>query len=212
MAVLEIALPKLKKDAAKIAEAEETILPSFRVKLQEAGVLNGLRGFFVTENGQDIRQDFREVLLLEWPHIQKFKDFIVSPAYLGFAGQVKDIAYGPPELKLFDVSDDISSIFGSETTLEYLVVKPKDTSEASVKSLLQKLQSNLPQFGAAKAAAASSLNLETQEIAVVGLYTSDAEFETAKVSASRQKLLADIANAADVTSLVAHVAKEIPVV
>lgn len=64
MAVFEIVLPKLKKDAALIAEVEANILPAFRVKLQEAGVLNGLRGFLVTEDGRDVRQDFREILLL----------------------------------------------------------------------------------------------------------------------------------------------------
>ncbi|KAI0869127.1 hypothetical protein GGS24DRAFT_174237 [Hypoxylon argillaceum] len=209
MAVFEIVLPKLKKDVALIAEVEANILPAFRVKLQEAGVLNGLRGFLVTEDGRDVRQDFREILLLEWPHAQKFKDFVASSAFLEFASSLKDLVYGPPELKLFDASGDISSLFGTETTLEYLVVKPKDASEASVQRLLQKLQADLPQLSSSKAAVANSSNLDTREIAIVSLYASDAELDIAKASASRQQLLAGIANTADVTSLVAHVKKEI---
>ncbi len=89
-------------------------------------------------------------------------------------------ADGPAELKLFEVGDGVSSLFGSDTVLEYLVIKPKDASEASVQNVLQQLQSRLPQFGTAKVVVGGSSNLETREIALVGLYASDAvSFEAA---------------------------------
>ncbi|KAI3327202.1 hypothetical protein HD806DRAFT_386263 [Xylariaceae sp. AK1471] len=216
MAVFEIVLPQLKKDAALIKELEKTVVPVFQKKLHEAGALFGLRGFFVTENGRDVRDEFREILVLEWPTAQHFKTFISSPGFHKFIGELqeKKAATGPPELKLFDYdssSDEVSSIYKSPyTVLEYLVIKPTNASEASVHDLLQKLRSG---FGSPSAAAVigSSSNLDTQEIAVVGLYASDADLDAAKASTTRQQLLAEIASAADVKSLVAHVEKVIPI-
>ncbi|KAI0487202.1 hypothetical protein F4859DRAFT_245964 [Xylaria cf. heliscus] len=208
MTVLEIALPNLKRDPVLLEEAVKTLVPSFVKNLQEAGVLNTLRGFFETENGRDIRDEFREILLLEWPTSQHFKDFVASPGYLEFSRKMGEkYAAGPPELKLFDTGSDVSSLFGSKTksVLEYIVVKPKDGSEAGVQSVLQRLQSGLPQVGSSRAVARKSSNLATQEIALLILYGSDAEFETAKASTAQQQFLADIANIADLTSLVTHV-------
>ncbi|KAI1756008.1 hypothetical protein F4782DRAFT_378452 [Xylaria castorea] len=212
MTILEIALPRLKSDPVLIEELK-TLAPAFVTNLQKAGVLNGLRGFFGTENGRDIRDECREILLLEWPTAQNFKDFIASPAFLEFSGKLKEkFAAAPAELKLFDAGSDVSSLFGPETeaVLEYVIVKLKDTSEAGVHSALQKLQSGLSQLGSPRAAVRKSSNLATQEIALVSLYASDAELEAAKASAARQQLLADIANVANLTSLVAHVNKIIP--
>ncbi|KAI0452062.1 hypothetical protein F5B21DRAFT_356728 [Xylaria acuta] len=212
MTVLEIALPNVKRDPVLIEEALKTLAPLLGINLQAAGALNGLRGFFSTENGRDIRNEYREILLLEWPTAQHFKDFVASPSYLEFASKMKEkYAAGPPELKIFEAGSDVSSLFGpSETVLEYIVVKLKDASESGAQSALQKLQSGLSQLGSPKAAVRKSSNLATQEIALVSLYASDAELEAAKASTARQQLLADIANAADLTSLVAHVEKVLP--
>ncbi|TRX94087.1 hypothetical protein FHL15_005165 [Xylaria flabelliformis] len=215
MTILEIALPKLKSDPALIEEMK-ALAPPFVANLQKAGVMNGLRGFFGTENGRDIRNEFREILLLQWPTAQHFKDFVASPGYLEFAAKLKEkFAAGPAELKLFESGSEVSQLFGQgaegETVVEYVMVKPKDASEAGVDSVLQKLQSGLSQLGSAKAAAVrKSSNLDTQEIALVSLYASDAEFEAAKASEARKQLLADIANTADLTSLVAHVEQKYP--
>ncbi|KAI0437342.1 hypothetical protein F4803DRAFT_539284 [Xylaria telfairii] len=206
MTVLEIALPNLKKDPVLIREGMKGLIPSLVTNLKKSGLLNGMQGFFATEDGRDISDECKEVLLLEWPTTQHFQDFIASPGFLAFAGEVKEkYAVGPPELKLFEVGSEVSSLFGSETILEYIIVKVKDDSEAGVQSVLQKLQSGLSQLGTSKVAVRKSSNLPTQEIAIVSLYASDAELETAKASTARQQLLADVANAADLTSLVAHV-------
>ena len=42
-----------------------------------------------------------------------------------------------------------------------------------MQNVLKKLQSGLPQFGASKVVAQSTLNLEPQEIVVLSSYTSD---------------------------------------
>lgn len=198
MTILEIALPNLKKDPVLIREGMKTLIPPLVTNLKKSGLLNGLQGFFATENGRDISDECKEVLLLgarplpfhpipvsfslasnspttEWPTTQHFQDFIASPGFLAFAGEVKEkYAVGPPELKLFEVGSDVSSLFGSETVLEYIIVKVKDDSEAGVQSVLQKLQSGLSQLGTPKAAVRKSSNLPTQEIAIVSLYARDA--------------------------------------
>ncbi|KAI0856360.1 hypothetical protein F4860DRAFT_493182 [Xylaria cubensis] len=214
MTILEIALPKLKSDPALLEEMK-ALAPPFVANLQKAGVMNGLRGFFGTENGRDIRNEFREILLLQWPTAQHFKDFVASSDYLNFAAKLKEkYAAGPAELKLFESGSEVSQLFGqeagAETVVEYVMVKPKEAG-VDVDGVLQKLQSGLSQLGSAKAAAVrKSSNLDTQEIALVSIYASDAEFETAKASEARKQLLADIANTADLTYLVAHVGKIIP--
>ncbi|KAI0912155.1 hypothetical protein F4824DRAFT_496600 [Ustulina deusta] len=211
MPILEIAQPKLKRDPALIQELREKVVPGLLVSLAKAGAVNALVGFFETENGRDVKEEWRQILVFEWPAVQNFKDFVASAGYLEFGGKMKQrYADGPAELKLFEVGDGVSSLFGSDTVLEYLVIKPKDASEASVQNVLQQLQSRLPQFGTAKVVVGGSSNLETREIALVGLYASDAELDTAKASTARQQLLADIVNTADVTSLVAHVQRVLP--
>ncbi|KAF2970511.1 hypothetical protein GQX73_g3029 [Xylaria multiplex] len=216
MAIIEIALMKLKKELIK--DIEKKMVPALNIKLNKAGVQNGLRGFFVTEGGRVSKDgEFTDILLLQWPTFQHFKDFIASPDYHEFSSGVKEGGYasGPPDLRLFDVADEPSSLFGSNTVIEYLTVRPKDISELGVQSVLKKLQSELPKFGTSKVVVGSSLNLEPKQFALARvhhaiLYTATGELDAAKASTTWQQLLADIGHTADVTSLVAHVKKEHP--
>jgi hypothetical protein len=64
MAIIEIVLPQLKKDGALIKELEKTVVPVLRRKLQEAGALKAMRGWFATEDGRDVRDQFREILVV----------------------------------------------------------------------------------------------------------------------------------------------------
>ncbi|KAI1420712.1 hypothetical protein F5Y12DRAFT_719235 [Xylaria sp. FL1777] len=222
MAILEIAQIKLKNDPALIKEVEEDVMPGFNVTLQKFGARNMLRGYIVTENGRDVREERRLVLVLEWLAVEDFKNLVASASFLEVVGKLKErYTDGPGGPKLFEVDGGLSSLFGSDTVLEYLVIKPKDASEAGLKSVLQKIQSRLPQPGTAQVAVGSSVNSETQEIALVSLYPSDAReleaftdnsMHTQELNAStiRQQVLADIADAADVTSLVMHVKKQFP--
>jgi hypothetical protein len=111
---------------------------------------------------------------IEWPTAQHFTTFVASASFQEFAAQLKEFATGPPDLKLFD-TDDLSAVFGSShSVFEYLVIKPKDASEANVQALLQKLRSSLLQLGTTATSVGVSTNQETLEIAVVGVYASDA--------------------------------------
>jgi hypothetical protein len=64
MPIFEIALPSLKPDAALIQEVEEKFIPALRPLFHDAGILNGLRGYFTSEDGRDVRDQFREVVVL----------------------------------------------------------------------------------------------------------------------------------------------------
>ncbi|KAI0423529.1 hypothetical protein F5Y09DRAFT_327139 [Xylaria sp. FL1042] len=211
MTILEIGQAAFKQEPALVKEVQEQLLPGLIGILQKAGVRNGLFGFLTRENGRDVREECRMLLLLEWPAREYFNNFIASPGYLEFGGKMKGYAAAPAVLKLFDVDDGVSSLFSSDPVLEYLAIKPKDASEESCQSILQQLQSKLPRPGTAQVVVGSSVNLETREIALASLYASDAELEAANGSAARQQLLADIAATADVTTLVAQVKKEIPI-
>ncbi|KAI0522128.1 hypothetical protein F5B22DRAFT_643151 [Xylaria bambusicola] len=211
MPFLEIAQPKLKKDSTLVKHVEEHLAPQLSAKLQHSGVLNGTRGFLVTENGRDVRDEYRDIVFLEWPSRQHLRDFAASPELAEHKEKMKPYIDGPTNVKLFEIdNDDISSFFGADAVVEYLAIKPNDTSEAGVQSVLQYLQSGLSQLGSAKALVGGSCNLETREIAVVSIYASDADLNAAKAAAARQQLLAELAKTVSTTSLVAHVKKVIP--
>jgi len=227
MPIFEIALPNLKRDAALIQEAEEKIVPAMRPLLHNAGILNGLRGFFTSEDGRDIRDEFREALVLgayfislytttpflsfpfffcflslslslyiymcvcenptdqnttEWPSAEHFQTFISSAPFLSVMGAVKEkYADGPPVLKLFDYAhhDDhstkLASIFGQDTVLEYLVIRPKDDTEAGVEHVMKKLQQSrlASELGTQRVAVGKSSNVQTVEIAVLAAWENE---------------------------------------
>lgn len=64
MPITEFLFPALKNDKASI-EAIARIAPIFRKKLTypNPGFLSGFRGFIVTENEKDVRDDFREIVI-----------------------------------------------------------------------------------------------------------------------------------------------------
>lgn len=64
MTVFEVVLPNLKKDPVLLQEIAETLASGFVGLLREAGARNGQRGFIVTEDGRDQKDEYREILLL----------------------------------------------------------------------------------------------------------------------------------------------------
>ncbi len=63
MPILEIAQPKLKRDPALIQELREKVVPGLLVSLAKAGAVNALVGFFETENGRDVKEEWRQILV-----------------------------------------------------------------------------------------------------------------------------------------------------
>ncbi|KAI1809278.1 hypothetical protein GGS20DRAFT_324876 [Poronia punctata] len=206
MTILEIALPNLKKDTAVVKQAVEEVIPVLKPLFIQHGVLANLRGFIETEDGKDVRDQFREILLLEWPTTEHFQSLIQSSGFHGAMDIVKKYANGPPHLKLFEVTESLAAIFPEKAVAEYLMIKPKD--EASKDRILEKLRPGLASLGTARATVGPSANLDPVEIAVLGLYEDQAELDAAKKSSERQSLLADISVEATVTSLVAPVSRD----
>jgi hypothetical protein len=64
MAITEFLFPALKNDKASI-EAITRIAPIFRRKLTHPnpGFLSGFHGSVVSENGKDVREAFREIII-----------------------------------------------------------------------------------------------------------------------------------------------------
>ncbi|KAI1258994.1 hypothetical protein F5Y18DRAFT_322120 [Xylariaceae sp. FL1019] len=205
MSVIEIALPKLTPDAELMKTVEKDVHIVLDL-LKASKARNGLKGWLVSENGRDVKAEFREILVLEWLQIQDFHEFVASDGFQGFVGLLKGkgLLQGPPDLKIFD-TENPSQLFASHPVLEYLVIKPKNTSDATGENILHNLKSHLATLGSSKAVVGTSANLEPKEIAAVGLYTSDAELAKAQGTNARQALLQDIGKVAEVTTLIAHV-------
>ncbi|CAJ2503427.1 Uu.00g108210.m01.CDS01 [Anthostomella pinea] len=207
MAIIELAYPQLKKDAELIRAAEPEMIPLILKALQEAGAVNGLRGFIHSEDGRDVTTDVREVLLLEWPSASKFRDFLTSPLYLEFAERIKSVSDGPPIFKLHETSDS-SKLFGSDTILEVLEIRPNErVTEEDVQGILHTVQSGFEKLNSPKAVYGSSLNLDKKEVVVIGVFANDAELDAAQVASSRPEMLAHVGGSAMVTRLIAHVGR-----
>jgi hypothetical protein len=63
MPFIELVWPHLIKDAELISEVENKI-PTIIELFKKAGALRGVRGFLFSEDGNDVKADFREILLL----------------------------------------------------------------------------------------------------------------------------------------------------
>ncbi|KAJ6112103.1 hypothetical protein N7523_008164 [Penicillium sp. IBT 18751x] len=105
MAITEFLFPALKNDKASI-EIITRIAPTFRRKLTHPnpGLLSGFRGFIVTENGKDVKADFREIVIFEWNKMESFQNFIKSDQLKDAASTIKHLMSGPPTLQVFDMN------------------------------------------------------------------------------------------------------------
>lgn len=84
----------------------------------------------------------------------------------------------PSRPKIFAVPEGVDPVFAAASAaIQYVAVRPRDASDAGVQAALKTLKASLSRFagaGARGAVVGESLNTETKEIAVVGVYDSDA--------------------------------------
>lgn len=126
MAITELIFPKVKPDKASLDELERdwpTI--SKRLTHPNPGLLSAYRGWVLTENGRNVREEHREFLLFgelhrnmsptlirnlirpghaEWEKAEHFHAFIVSEQFKNFAASIRHLVTGPPTLQLFDTN------------------------------------------------------------------------------------------------------------
>ncbi|KAJ5909553.1 hypothetical protein N7504_004196 [Penicillium tannophilum] len=121
MAFTELVFPCVKPDPATI-EALERDWPKLSKGLTDPnpGLLCAFRGWVLTEDGLDVRKDYKEFLLLEWNAADSFNAFVGSEQYAAFAGSIKHLLTGPPTLQFFETK-----------------LSPKDAASASIVELIR---------------------------------------------------------------------------
>ncbi|KAJ5538649.1 hypothetical protein N7494_008128 [Penicillium frequentans] len=121
MAFTELVFPCVKPDPATL-EALERDWPKLSKGLTDPnpGLLSAFRGWVLTEDGLDVREDYKEFLLLEWNSADSFNAFVGSQQYAAFAGSIKHLLTGPPTLQFFETK-----------------LSPKDAASASVVEILR---------------------------------------------------------------------------
>ncbi|KAJ5671179.1 hypothetical protein N7507_000306, partial [Penicillium longicatenatum] len=103
MAITELIFPCVKPDPATL-EALERDWPKLSkgLTVPNPGIIDAFRGWIVTEDGLDVRNAYREILLFEWNSVDSFRAFVGSEQYAAFAGSIKHLLTGPPTLQLFE--------------------------------------------------------------------------------------------------------------
>ncbi|KAI1083662.1 hypothetical protein F5B20DRAFT_527932 [Whalleya microplaca] len=207
MAIIEVVFPQLKSDPESKKSLPEK-LPIVVKSFQDGGVLRGVRGFLVSEDGKDVSADYREVVVLEWASTSDFHAFVASPTFANMQAAIKPISNGPPELNVFETNDG-SQLFGTHPVLEILRIRPKGASiDEHVQTILKKLQTKL--HNDSEAVYGSSVNLPQKEVAVIKVFENKASLDAANNASSRQELLKEIGDLAEVTRLVADI-QQIPI-
>ncbi|KAK6951705.1 hypothetical protein Daesc_006228 [Daldinia eschscholtzii] len=203
MAVIELIFPKIKNDPESIKGAQETIPIAFKV-LKEGGVLRGVAGVIISENGKDTTGEFKEFISLEWPELSYFYKFVESPGYAEYKAAATPFASGPPDLNVFETNPG-AHLFAGRPLLDILLIKPKNPSDEEAQNILKKVQSTLEKLNDTEAVYGSSLNLPQKKITIVRAIADKAELDAAKNATARQEILKEIGDLAEVTQLVADV-------
>ncbi|KAK9427289.1 hypothetical protein V1505DRAFT_380646 [Lipomyces doorenjongii] len=105
MAITEVIFPPLKTDQATIDEVNRN-WPMVAKKLTDPnpGLLAAFRGWVLYENEQDVRQDHREIVILEWCDESSFQAFFGSDQFAAFGNMIKHLLTGPPKMELYETS------------------------------------------------------------------------------------------------------------
>ncbi|KAJ5998538.1 hypothetical protein N7451_006348 [Penicillium sp. IBT 35674x] len=121
MAFTELIFPCVKPDPATL-EVLERDWPKLSKGLTDPnpGLLCAFRGWVLTEDGLDVREDYKEFLLFEWNSADSFKAFVGSEQYAAFAASIRHLLTGPPTLQLFETK-----------------LSPKDAASASMVEIVR---------------------------------------------------------------------------
>ncbi|KAI1464521.1 uncharacterized protein F4812DRAFT_462579 [Daldinia caldariorum] len=203
MAVIELIFPKIKNDPESIKGAQETIPLAFKA-LKEAGVLRGVAGAVISENGKDTTGEFREFLSIEWPEASYFYKFVQSASYEEYKAAATPFAAGPPDLNVFETNPG-SHIFDGRPILDILLIKPKNPSDEEAEAVLKKVQATLEKLNDTEGVYGSTVNLPEKKITVVRAIADKAELDAAKNASAREEIVKAIGDLAEVTQLVADV-------
>ncbi|EPS28958.1 hypothetical protein PDE_03904 [Penicillium oxalicum 114-2] len=133
MAAVELIFPDLKPDQASLNELEQD-WPMFMKKLTSPnpGVLCGFHGWVLTENGRNVRDENKKVVVFEWDKVESFTSFITTSQFAEFAASIGHLFTGPPRPQLFrtDTSPKDAASVGKMEILRLTVQNSEATALA----------------------------------------------------------------------------------
>ncbi|KAK8137620.1 hypothetical protein PG984_003113 [Apiospora sp. TS-2023a] len=214
MAPIELAYFCYKKDEELVKAADTKLMPIGIKTFRDGAAKRGLAGRITREDGRDVMADFRRLFVLEWPERATFDSFYHSTPHLDLQNETALVLETPAEIKLYETVGEASGLFQKQTeaalwSLEIIEVKLRDTemSEKVAQGLLQKVtdwsQGSSSSGADVASACGTSVNLGTKEI--VAIRTLSTQERTEVEDASRNQVLADIAELAVVKWMVAQV-------
>ncbi|KAF7713830.1 Uncharacterized protein PECH_000821 [Penicillium ucsense] len=105
MAIVELILPELKPDQASLEELVRD-WPQFMAKLTNPnpGILHAFHGWVLTEDGRNVRDENKKVILFEWDKMESFTTFIKTSRVTDFAKSVGHLFTGPPRPQVFQTN------------------------------------------------------------------------------------------------------------
>ncbi|KAJ5093201.1 hypothetical protein N7456_009062 [Penicillium angulare] len=190
MAITELIFPTIKPIKEVVDEVEENwpILSKALVH-PNPGLLSAFRGWVISENDKDVREQCREVLIFEWVEEASFYSFITSDQFSSFVGMIKPYIQGPPTLQLYNTDLSPKNVAGAPV-LEIIRLTISDSEKVKEAQESWKVFS---EEGGPAVVSGHSLNLEGN--VVVGMLgwastearetgTKDKTFQTALESLS----------------------------
>ncbi|KAJ4982660.1 hypothetical protein SVAN01_11850 [Stagonosporopsis vannaccii] len=189
MAFTEFVIPTLKTDPATEAAFTNEIGPFLVSILENYSTPPKFKYFgkILLENGNNVSQDFRLCVGLEWEDSSHFDSFVASDIFETFKTVVKPHSAAPPVPQLYNTDFEPTEVFASALTEAWQVkVGDSNGKVAETKNAWEKFVSAVVEAGGASGRGihGTSLNLEEKRwVGVLG-------WESMEI---REKVLADAA-------------------
>ncbi|KAJ5928599.1 hypothetical protein N7466_007555 [Penicillium verhagenii] len=68
------------------------------------GLLSAFRGWVLSEDGKDVRDQYREIVIFEWVEEAAFHAFLTSDQFASFGKSIRHLVNGPTKMQLFETN------------------------------------------------------------------------------------------------------------
>ncbi|KAJ5923559.1 hypothetical protein N7454_008804 [Penicillium verhagenii] len=136
MAITELIFPSLIPTKEVIEEVERD-WPIIKKSLIEPnpGLLSAFRGWVLSEDGKDVRDQYREVVIFEWIEEAAFHAFLTSDQLASFAKSIRHLVNGPSKMLLFETnSSPKESSVAPVVEIFRLEVTSSENTQAALKA------------------------------------------------------------------------------
>ncbi|MCJ1443523.1 MAG: hypothetical protein MMC23_004021 [Stictis urceolatum] len=122
MTALQIAFPHVKKSQANVDDIERQWRPVFSILITpNPGLLRLFRGWIVSENGKDVKQDFKEIIFFEWNDMQTALRCLQLEQFKKFVATIEDWIDAPATVQYHKMSAGVEE-FGKAGVPEVVQV------------------------------------------------------------------------------------------